>query len=300
MLSFNDFKKITMDDKDIFQKIYKNFPPSHSDYLFTTLVSWMDYGNYKYAYYKDNIVLSSNINNIVRLRPPIGKQKKEVFEEVFRLAKTLDADYPLGMINSKTKDFLSKNYPKLRFKSHRDFFEYIYLSSDLAGLEGSKYSKIRNRLNKFKRKNDYTVDRINEENLEEVKKFLKRWCLWKDCESDSFLKHEKKAIFYSISNFFKLGLDGIYIRVNDKIEAVSVFEGMNKDTALVHYEKGSPSYDGIYKAINKETAKIIESDFKYINREADMGISGLRRAKKSYRPHHMEEVFHIIKDSIVY
>ena len=73
---------------------------------------------------------------------------------------------------------------------------------------------------------------------------------------------------------------------------------MNPDTVIVHFEKGSPDYDGIYKAINQETAKIVQKYAKYINRESDMGIPGLRKAKMSYRPHHMIEVFSISKEDI--
>jgi hypothetical protein len=258
----------------------------------------MEYGNYSYAFYKDNIIISSYINNILRLRPPIGKPNKKIFEEVLMLAKELDATYPLGMISSEKKKWLSNKYPNLKFKSHRDFFEYVYKSSDLADLEGSDYRKIRNRLNKFKRNYTYDVDEISEENISEIKKFLKRWCLWKDCESDSVLKNEKKAIFYSINNFFELGLNGIFIRVNNEIESIAVYEKMSESTAVIHYEKGSPHYDGIYKAINQETAKILQNDFEFINRESDMGIIGLRKAKQSYRPHHMVEVYHIDKNSI--
>jgi hypothetical protein len=298
MLSLNDFQKIKLSDKEIFDEVYKKYPPFHSDYIFTTLISWMKYGNYKFAYYKDNIILSSEIDNIIRLRPPIGKPNIDIFNEVLSLAKKLDAKYPLGMINLEKKKWIEINYPKLKFKTHRDFFEYVYLSSDLANLEGSDYRKIRNRLNKFIRKNDFIVEEISEENMTEIKKFLKRWCLWKDCESDPILSEEKKAIFFSIANFFKLGLNGILIRVNGDVESIAVFERMGPDTAIVHYEKGSPYYDGIYKAINQKTAKKLEKDFKYINRESDMGLSGLRRAKLSYKPHHMIEVFHIDKDSI--
>ena len=65
--------------------------------------------------------------------------------------------------------------------------------------------------------------------------------------------------------FFELGLSGLAIRINGNIEAISVYEKMSPDTAVVHYEKGSPDYDGIYKEINAETANILHNDFKLIN-----------------------------------
>ena len=135
--------------------------------------------------------------------------------------------------------------------------------------------------------------------MDEVRAFLKRWCLWKDCESDPLLENEKKAIMFSMANFFELKLSGIAIRIDGKIEAISVYEQMNPDTVVIHYEKGAPDYDGVYKAINAETAKLIQKEFKFVNREPDMGLPGLRKAKMSYRPHHMVEVYHIARDKIL-
>ena len=157
MLSIDDFKKIELEDRKIFKKIYKNFPPIHSDNVFTTLISWMDYGNYRYAFYKNNLLIMSNINGVTRFRPPIGKKNIDVFLEVMALAKDQDAKYPFGMISKDDKEYLLKEYPNLNFYSHRDFFEYVYLSSDLADLKGSDYSKIRNRLNKFHRKYEFEI-----------------------------------------------------------------------------------------------------------------------------------------------
>jgi len=298
MLSIDDFKTLTLKDKPIFDKYYKTYPPQHSDYVFTTLISWMGYSKYKYVEFKDDLIIMSQIDNNIRFRPPIGKRKKEVFDQVFTLAKQQKNNYPLGMIDEDAKKWIEQNYPDLKFSPHREYFDYVYLASDLANLTGSVYSKIRNRLNKFVKNNIYQTEDITEKNMKDCQEFLHRWCLWKDCESDPILENEKKAVLYSIDHFFDLGLSGIVIRINDKIESLSVFEKINPDTYVVHYEKGSPDYDGIYKAINQETAKVIQKFAKYINRESDMDLPGLRNAKVSYRPHHMVEVFHIEKQSI--
>jgi len=299
LLSLDDFKPIELKDKPLFDKHYLKYPPFHSDNLFTTMISWEDYGKYEYVFLDGNLIIMSRIKNKIRFRPPSGKFDKNIFDQVIMLAKKQNSDYPFGVIDIQTKDWLLKNYPKMKIIPHRDYFEYVYLASDLAQLSGSDYSKIRNRLNKFKKNYNYDLEKISNSNIGEVREFLNRWCLWKDCKSDSFLEAEKKAILYSMSNFFELGLSGISIRLNGNIEAIAVYEKMNRDTAVVHYEKGSPDFDGIYKAINQETAAILQKDFKYINRESDMGIPGLKKAKISYRPHHMIEVFHVYKDDII-
>ena len=298
-ISLDDFKSIKLEDKSIFDKHYKKYPPEYSDNLFTTMISWKEYGKYQYTFLEDNLIILSQIKNQIQFRPPSGIRKKEVFDKVMKLAKEQSSTYPFGVIDNQTKDWLSNYYPKLEFIPLRQYFDYIYLSSNLADLPGSAYSKIRNRLNKFKRNFKYSVENIAEDNIDEVGKFLKRWCLWKDCESDPLLENEKKAIIYSMSHFFELKLSGIAMRINGEIEAIAVYEGMNQDTAVVHYEKGSPDFDGIYKAINQETAKILQKDFMFINRESDMNLPGLRKAKMSYRPHHMIEVSQVEKKNLL-
>ncbi len=289
-----------MENKPLFDKHYEKYPPIHSDNVFTTLVSWMEYSDYHFTFLCDNLIIYSKISNQIRFRPPSGRFKKDVFYQVLKLAKMQESDYPFGVVDLKTKEWVSKIYPKIKFGGHRDFYDYIYLSKDLAGLRGSSYAKIRNRLNKFKRNYKYKIEKISENNMDSIRKFLRRWCLWRDCESDPLLENERKAILYSMSHFFELKLSGIALLVNDKIEAISVFELINPDTAVVHYEKGSPDYDGIYKAINQETALILQKDFKFINRESDMGLPGLRKAKMSYHPHHMIEVFHVEREKIIF
>lgn len=298
MLSINDFQKITLEDKRLFDEHYSKYPPVHSDNLFTTMISWIDYANYHFIFLHDNLIVYSKIHNQIRFRPPSGQFKKDIFDQVLELAKIQESDYPFGVVDLKTKEWMSKTYPKIRFEEHRDFYDYVYLSKDLAELKGSPYSKIRNRLNKFKRNYFYTTEKISENNFDEIREFLKRWCLWKDCDSDPLLKNEKKAILFSMNHFFDLGLSGIALRINDNIEAISVFEHMSSDTSVIHYEKGSPDFDGIYKAINMEAAKILQKNYTYINRESDMNLPGLRKAKMSYHPHHMVEVFHIDKHNI--
>jgi len=298
MLSIDDFNTITLDDKSLFDKHYQKYPPTHSDNLFTTLISWIEYSKYKYTFLKNNIIVMSNIKNQIQFRPPSGEKSKELYDQVLQLAKKQDSKNPFGVIDTKTKDWLSNLYPNLKFNPKREYFDYVYLASDLAELSGSSYSKIRNRLNKFKKNYSFQVEEIADNNMSEIQEFLKRWCLWKDCESDPLLENEKKAILTSINLYFDLNLSGIAIRIDDNVEAIAVYEKMNEDTAVVHYEKGSPDFDGIYKAINQETAKILQKDFKFINRESDMDIAGLRQAKMSYRPHHMIEVFNVDKNSI--
>jgi len=296
MLSLHDFKKIELEDKPVFNAHYKQFPAVHSGELFSTMMSWGQYVEYRYAQIQNSIILLSIGKHTTVLHPPSGKTSLDLLKQTMRLAQRENIFF--GFIKKREKDILSKNFPSLTVVADRDFFDYVYRASDLAELPGTKYGKIRNRLNKFTKNFSYTIEDISTENIDEVHEFLKRWCLWRDCESDELLENERTAILYSMSHFTDLGLQGLALRINGTIQSIAIYEQMNGDTVVVHFEKGAPDFDGIYKAINKETAQRVQHLVPYINREEDLGIPGLRQAKLSYHPTHFIEVYFITEQSL--
>jgi hypothetical protein len=272
----------------------------HSDYVFTTMVSWQDYAHYRYAEVDGTVVITTAARGEQRFRPPVGPRKKAVFDRVMALARREGgSEFPFGVIDPPTRDWLAGVYPSITTTPHPDFFDYVYAAEDLAHLAGTAYRKIRNRLNKFTKTYRYAVEPIVEETVDEVQAFLRRWCVWRDCASDPLLESEKRAVFYSTDHFANLDLSGLAVRIDGEIEAIAIFERMNAHTVVVHYEKASADFDGIYQAISNETAQhVVREGLTFINRESDMGNSGLRRAKRSYRPHHMVEVYHVPRESL--
>jgi hypothetical protein len=296
VFSLDDFQKISLNDKPVFDRFYAQFPTTHSGDVFTTMISWGEYVEYWHALIENSIIIISKDKDGEVLHAPSGKFNIDLFKQALTLAKKEDIVF--GFIKTSEKNLLEKKLPSLTFVEDRDFFDYVYRASDLAELPGTKYGKIRNRLNKFTKNFAYTTEEISEKNMDEVNEFLKRWCLWKDCGSDELLENERKAIIYSMSHFFDLGLMGLALRINGLIQAISVYEKMNADTVVVHFEKGSPDFDGIYKAINMETAQRVRHLIPYIDREEDLGIPGLRQAKLSYHPDHFIELYHVTIESL--
>jgi len=296
MLSLNDFKKININDKLVFDKYYQRFPPTHSSELFTTMISWEEYVEYHYTLIENSIIILSKASNEIILHPPSGNFNLDLVKQVLSLA--IKENITFGFIKKNEKNILSAHFPSLTFIEDRGFFDYVYRASDLAELPGTKYGKIRNRLNKFTKNFAYTTEEISEQNIDNVNEFLKRWCLWKDCGSNELLENERKAIIYLMSHFTDFGLQGLALCINGTIQAIAVYEKMNTDTVVIHFEKGSPDFDGIYKAINMETAKRVRHFVSNINREEDLGIPGLRQAKLSYHPDHFIEIYNISKESL--
>ena len=245
----------------------------------------------RYAFVNGNIVLASTIAGVTRFRPPIGPRDPALMKDLIRFAMEIGDDTPVVLIDPATVGWMREIDPSLTLVPDRNHFEYVYRASDLAELPGKNYLKIRSQINRFRKNCSHTVEPITAENRVEVMEFLVKWCEWKGCENDLVLAHEKEAVFYAIEHFTELPLRGLMIRVNSQVAAISLFERLNEDTALVHFEKGLPDCEGIYKAINMETAALLAGEVEYINRESDLGVAGLREAKMRYHPHHMVEVW---------
>lgn len=297
MLSQADFKPVTLADRAFFEQHYAQYPQLHSDNTFTNMVCWNHFAHYTYAYVEKNIVIASTIGSVTRFRPPIGPRNPALLRSLIRLASDVSDNEPIVLIDPETALWMREVCPGINLVPDRNHFEYVYRAADLAELPGKNYLTIRRQINKFRRNCTNVVEPISKENWEDVKRFLIEWCEWKGCEGDLVLAHEKEAVFFAIDHFDQLPLRGLVIRVFSKIGAISLYEPMTTDTALVHFEKGLPDCEGIYKAINNEAAVRLAKTFMYINRESDLGVAGLREAKMRYHPHHMVEVFSMKRDS---
>lgn len=288
----DSFKKVELEDADELKNHYLRFPVEHSDYMHSTMMAWSHYMDYYYSWIDDSLVIMTELENRKRIRPPVGEFSESTFSKVIHMAGRNGLEPMVSMIGQRTHEWMREKFPDLEYLSHRDYFEYVYRSDDLADLPGKRYLKVRNYLNKFRRENSYQVEPIDQGNIEEVIQFLRRWCVKKGCDEDPFLLSERQANMYALEHMDDLGLAGITIRVGDQLEALSIHESMSDDTVVIHYEKANFDIQGLYQAINNEAALILRDRYDFINREADMGVKGLRKAKKKYGPHHMMEVFH--------
>ena len=82
----------------------------------------------------------------------------------------------------------------------------------------------------------------------------------------------------------RLDVRGGCIRIDGKLAAFALGSELNGDTAVIHFEKADAAYDGLYAAINQMVLQNAFPDVRWVNREEDMGILGLRKAKESYGP----------------
>ncbi len=180
------------------------------------------------------------------------------------------------------------------FHCDRDSYDYVYAIDDLAGLKGKKYQKKRNHVNRFRAEHpDYRVQPLTGALLESVKAFVEDWYekrLQLDPTADFLM--ERRALEKALRDYEKLCLETLVLLDGDRVLALTMGSLLGENTLDVHFEKAREDVEGAYAVINCEFARHIREKYprvQFLNREEDMGLPGLRKAKESYLPHHMTE-----------
>ena len=232
---------------------------------------------------------------------PVCKVEKipaaiQLYEEFF---SRNGMDFCLRGVCKKVAEYCQKNESRYVVEEDRDNFDYVYSSDDLIHLRGRKYHSKKNHLNAFwKEYPEAQYSRITPELVPACLDFLDRWyeVNLQQQPGDLFLPVEQESVKEILQDLDFFKLTGGVLLHEDKIVALTLGEMQNQEMAVIHTEKADVEYRGSYPAINQAFVEHEWADVPLINREEDMGLEGLRKAKESYRPIKMVKkynVFHL-------
>lgn len=183
----------------------------------------------------------------------------------------------------KSLNLFNKNYGNL-YNQYlvRDNCEYIYLSENLANLSGKRYHSKRNHISSFNKKYNYVFEELNSQNKSDILFIENVWYASRGNEDSETVIAEKKGLSFLLDNIDFFSLKGGLLRVDGQAVAFTIANQINDKVTDILFEKALPDFQSAYSVINNEFAKRVTT--KYINREDDLGIEGLRKSKLSYNP----------------
>ena len=281
------FKDITIQDKDTITAYTMNSCRRNCDLSFSNLCSWRFLYHTKFAIVDNFLVFKFWAGDELAYMMPVGEGNLEkVLNELVEDARQEGEPFcMLGVCSCMREDLEAIMPGQFGFTVDRDYADYIYLRSDLATLKGKKFQSKRNHINKFRNTYpDYEYTPITKDRIQECLELEAKWCKANDCDQQEGTGNERRALLYALNHFEELGLTGGILHVNGQIVAFTFGMPINKETFGVHVEKADTNIDGAYAMINYEFANHIPEQYIYINREEDLGIEGLRKAKLSYHP----------------
>ena len=293
---FPDFKPIELTDRDVIHEILRDYKPAVSEMTFTNLFIWRAHYGFQWSFYKDWLLIISkeNTNGACALQPMGPPSRKEPVGAVLDWLREVMGveDARIERADERLVSEL-QGVENLIIEPIRDHFDYVYRREDLVRLAGSKYRSKRNHINQFLRFYTYTYEPLEDRHIDDCLALQGRWCHMNRCKDDLDLLGEDEAIREILEHCDVLDVHGAVIVVDGRVEAFSLGERLNDDTAVIHIEKADPQISGLYPLINQQFCENRWQDVVYINREQDIGIPGLREAKLSYNPDHLVEKFRI-------
>ena len=290
-----DFKQMKPPKKEAYEKILFACPGRSSEYAFANLYFW---GRQEAAFFPDCVGFFSHFNGKSIYPYPIGSgDRRAVLERILADARERGIPCRISSMTKAEAEELEGWFPgKFLIRTNRDGFDYVYAIDDLADLKGRKFQKKRNHVNRFRAEHPEAVCvPLEPGNLEAAREMVVNWYCQRLAENPhgEYLL-ERIAVDRAFGHFKALGMEGLMLMDGGQVLAVTMASRLSRNTMDVHFEKAREDVDGAYAAINCEFARYLREKYpevEYLNREDDMGLEGLRKAKLSYQPHHLEEKY---------
>lgn len=283
-----NWKLIDLSDRELFENTGEN-KEGIAMFGFASLFFWKEYYKTSYSVINGNIVCrgSSDKGNCIFYFP--RGLNENYRETVNTIISSCENNIRLLPLTESVANKISEAFPNAKVKLLDGKCEYVYNQSDLANLAGKKYHAKRNHIAKFDKNYDCEYININNENVDILRECAEHlYNLIENSPKDEYL-----AIKCAIEHFEELSLRAGVLTVEGKFVAYSIGSSINESTADIHFEKADRSYDGSYAKITNSFAKYAWTDKLYLNREEDLGLEGLRKAKLSYYPCHLNQMYSI-------
>ena len=290
-----EFKRLKLSQKDAYDQILLASPRRSCEYSFANMYLW---GRQETVFFPDCVGFFSHFHGKSIYPYPMGNgDRKAVLEAVIRDARERGIPCRISSMTKAEAEELEAWFPgRFLIRTDRDGFDYVYAIDDLADLKGRKFQKKRNHLNRFRAEHPEAVCvPLDGEHLGPARDMVDSWFrqrIAEDPHGEYLL--EQVAISRAFQHFKALEMEGLMLLDGGEVLAVTLGSRLSKDTIDVHFEKAREDVEGAYAAINCEFARYLRDKYpeiKFLNREDDMGLEGLRRAKLSYQPHHFEEKY---------
>ena len=283
-----NFKKIVISDKKLIDNCLKNSQSRSCDYCFSNIFAWQERFKTVFTVINDTLFVRFEDKNTTFYMFPVGKMPlKKALELLENDACESSVELKIKAVSHQMWQQIQKEIPdKFSYLPERENFEYLYLTEKLINLSGKKLQSKRNHINRFKVENpDWEFSLIQtREDCYHCWNMLKEWEGENMATSDPSLIYDFKASELMLKHFDELALQGGMIKINGQTVAFAVGEPLDKETFVVHIEKAPRDMNGGYTIINQQFAEHIAVNYLYINREEDMGLESLRKAKMSYQP----------------
>ena len=292
LLSDVPLTPLRMEHRAQVEPFSRRFPQRISGYTFASLMAWNAVDQYAWAIHQGDtlFITCCDYDGSRQFMQPVGVFSAECEKEFLEWLARLDRPVRILDVSDQFVNEHAWFASHFEVRGDRENANYICRAKDLALLRGGLYARKRNHIAKAARSFPWTVDPLTGNCGTDCLRVLDDIAKTRTTEAEqpenaTSLEEEQGALAFTLSHFAELDHRGVLIRVGAEPVAFSIYEALDPNTVVVHFEKANRAYRGICQVVNQEVAKsILGQGYAWINYEEDMGIPGLRQAKLSYGP----------------
>lgn len=284
----SNFNKLSISDRDWMMEILQKEGTLSADFSFGNLFMWLGQKGIYVTRIKDRLIMKFGTGWNTRFYFPVGSGPLEpAIAFIYENAKKEGAPIRIESVTDESKALLEKSFPgKFEFFEKRDSFDYIYEAETFTEMRGKKLHAKRNFCNRFEKNYDWSFEQLEKRHLPYCLRILADWQNEMGPATEE-MKMEHSAIIRGFMRYDELNFLGGVLRADGEIIAFTIGEKIRSDCFDIHFEKASSEIAGAYPMIAREFARFAVNKYpeiKLFNREEDMGVEGLRKAKESFYP----------------
>ena len=281
------FRPVTAADADLLRSFTMEGKCMNCDLNVANICSWQFLYHTEWAVVDGFLVLRFVESGHVTYMKPIGKgDLRPVLQRLMADARSLGDTLRVACVCPCAQTLMDESMPgAFTYTINRDKSDYLYLREKLVTLSGKKLQPKRNHISKFKRAYpNYEYRPLTPDLVPDCIRLGEEWCQTNDSGMLRAMQAEQRMIRYALSHMDALHIVGGTLWVEGRMVAFTFGSRINGEAFDVCVEKADTSYEGAYAMINNEFVSRLPEDIIYINREEDLGLEGLRKAKMSYYP----------------
>lgn len=291
------FRTIRLEDKAEVERCAHAYSYPLCEHCFTDLFIWNEHYGTEICFYNGFLLLRMKAVDTGKTYylAPVGEgDLADAIRAIEADAAERGVEFCMISIAEDMIPRIEAAFPnRYDFSWSEDSADYVYLSEKLQTLSGKKLQSKRNLVNRFLSAYEgrWSYEDITEENKQDALNFHYKWCEINSCAMDRAFLGETCAVARGINNFDVLELRGGILRLDGEVIAFTFGCRSTDDVFVVQIEKADHNIPGAYQMINQQFVQRNCTGVKYVNREEDLGLEGLRKAKQSYHPEFMAKKY---------
>lgn len=275
------------------------------NYSFPVLFCWQDTYGFRYAPLDRRLLVQMKSTLGHSYLWPAGEGDPVPALEALTAHAHREGE-PLRMIalTQYHKNWLEDRYPgRFCFVEAREGFDYLYDVNRLADLPGKKLHAKRNHIHRLDEAYPgWTWSWLTRQDIAACQEMDRLWLRQaqqrEEVQGLSTLDGENRALDLALTHWQEIGLEGVVLRWQDQVLGFSLGAPLTQNIFDVHFERARADIQGAYPAVNRSFAQAVRQKYpqiRYLDREDDMGLPGLRKAKLSYRPDYLQVNFSAVE-----